>query len=132
MSTQTQQSEQTLLVTHPSMLAAPGKLALVLLLSLVVIGLPILAAWWIQCRSTTLTVTNRRTRLRRGLLSRHETEVWHDNVRNVQVEQTFTNRILGVGYIGISSAGQTGIEIEVRGIRDPFGVQALVNQYRGD
>jgi uncharacterized membrane protein YdbT with pleckstrin-like domain len=66
-----------------------------------------LVAWWLDVLSTTLSVTNQRSILRTGLLSRYTTEVFHRDIRNIQLRQTLFQRLFDVGYIGISSAGST-------------------------
>lgn len=86
--------------------------------------------WWLQCKACKLTVTNDRTTLRRGLLAKNLTEVWHQDVRNVQLDQTFLQRIFDVGRVGISSAGQAEIEISVNGIPDPDRVKELIDEHR--
>lgn len=100
------------------------------LLSLVGVGLIIFLVWWLKCKGTTLTVTSDRVRLRKGILSKSVTEVWHRDVRNVQLNQTFFQRIFDVGTIGVSSAGQSGVEIAVSGIPDPGGVKELIDKHR--
>ena len=95
-----------------------------------VIGLLCFAFWWIKCKGTTLTVTTERTSCRRGLLSKSITEVWHQDIRNVQMDQTLLQRILDVGTMGISSAGQSGMEIAVSGIPQPDKVKQLIDQHR--
>ena len=101
-----------------------------LLLCLVGVGFIILIIWWLKCLGTTLTVTSEQTTLRKGILSKYTNDVFHENVRNIQVGQTFLQRIMGVGYIGISSAGQSGVEIEVHGIRDPDVIKELIDDCR--
>jgi len=124
-------SETRIYVASPSMFRnRPISFAVVCLLSLVGIGLPILIVWFFRCRSTELTVTDMRTRLHRGWLSRSITEVWHRDVRNVQIEQTFFQRLLGVGQIGVSSAAQSGIEIEVSGMRDVDKIKGIIDKNR--
>jgi len=124
-------SETCLLVASPSMFRnRPFSFVLVCLLSLVGIGIPILVIWFFRCRSTELTVTDLRTRLHRGWLSRSITEVWHRDVRNVQIEQTFFQRVLGVGSIGVSSAAQSSIEIEVSGMRNVDKIKGIIDKNR--
>jgi membrane protein YdbS with pleckstrin-like domain len=82
--------------------------------------------WWVQTRFTTLKITNRRTTLRRGLLARDTSEVRHRDVRNLQVNQTTLERLLGVGDIAISSAGQDDLEINVKGVPDPQKIASIV------
>lgn len=82
--------------------------------------------WWLRSRFTTLTVTNRRSILRRGLFGRDTTEVRHRDVRNLQVDQSALDRMLGVGAIAISSAGQDDLEIVARGVPNPEKIAAVI------
>lgn len=124
-------SEKVLYESHPSMFRnSPVWFVLTIILCLVGVGLVIFAVWFVKCKATTLTVTEDRTRLRRGLLSKSITEVWHQDIRNVQLNQTFFQRVFDVGTIGISSAGQGGLEIQVAGIPQPDRVKGLIDQYR--
>ena len=93
-------------------------------------GLIAYGCWWLQCKACKLTVTSDRTTLRRGILAKNVTEVWHKDVRNVQLGQTFLQRIFDVGKVGISSAGQAEIEITVNGIPDPDRVKELIDEHR--
>ena len=123
--------EITFYEEHPSIFRnRPVEFVVNCLLCLVVVGFFFFFVWWLKCKGTTLTVTNDRTRLRKGILSKSITEVWHRDVRNVQLHQTFFQRITGVGTIGVSSAGQNEIEIKVRGIPDPDQVKTLIDRYR--
>ena len=130
MSDQTE-GEQTLYESNPSMFRnRPVEFVITAILCLVVVGLVMMLVWWLKCKGTTLTVTNKRTSLRRGILSKSITEVWHSDVRNVLLEQSFFQRIFGVGMIGVSSAGQSGMEISVSGIPDPDRVKQLIDERR--
>ncbi len=90
-----------------------------------------LLGWWL---ATTLwikvTITNKRTVRHEGIIRRHSTEVLHDHVRSVDIDQNFVQRIFRVGYIGIDSAGQDGIEIEIRDIPGPYEIKRLIDRYR--
>ncbi len=123
--------EVTLYEQNPSMFRnQPIGFVLTCLLCLVGVGLIIFLVWWLKCKGTTLTVTTDRTRLRTGILSKSITEVWHLDIRNVQLNQTFFQRIFDVGTLGISSAGQSGLEISVSGIPDPDGVKDMIDKHR--
>lgn len=99
--------------------------ALALLLACGVIGW-----WWIQCLSAALEITNKRTVSRNGLFSRSTSEVVHDNIRNVQVDQSFWERVWQVGTVGISSSGQDGIEIQMKKVPKPGELQRTIDLYR--
>ena len=105
-------------------------LTMAILIAAVGGGLIAYGCWWLQCKACKLTVTNDRTTLRRGILAKNVTEVWHQDVRNVQLDQTFLQRIFDVGKVGISSAGQAEIEITVNGIPDPDRVKELIDEHR--
>jgi len=78
-----------------------------------------LLVWYITVKFTKLTVTNKRTIYREGIISREISEIRHEDVRNLQIDQNAFERIMSVGDIGISSAGQEDIEIEARHIPHP-------------
>ena len=123
--------EVTLYDENPSMFRnRPVEFIVTVILCAVVVGFVIFLVWWLRCKGTQLTITSDRTRLRKGILSKSITEVWHQDVRNVQLNQTFFQRLLGVGSLGISSAGQAGLEISVSGIPDPEQVKDLIDQHR--
>lgn len=89
-----------------------------------------LAIWKINTLAAALEVSNKRSVYRRGLFSRATSEVLHDNIRNVQVTQSFWQRLWGVGKLGLSSSGQEGIEIEMRDVPNPERVREIIDAYR--
>jgi len=153
-----QEKEREIIVIRPAMFRAhPFRFLLILMLFLGGLGLavwslaaaaigvwlaivgmvPMVAAiiWWVAwwAQSTfwiRCVITNRRTIRHEGVIRRHITEVLHDHVRSVDIKQTFTQRIFNVGYIGIDSAGQDGVEIEVRDIPGPHRVKEIIDRYR--
>ncbi|UCD74160.1 MAG: PH domain-containing protein [Phycisphaerales bacterium] len=100
-------------------------------LALGLIGLLWLAKWWVRAHMwVKLEISNKRIIRHEGIITRKTSEVLHDHVRNVEIRQTFFQRLFGVGYIGIASAGQEGIEIQVHDIPGPDKVKALIDRYR--
>jgi uncharacterized membrane protein YdbT with pleckstrin-like domain len=123
--------EQILYESHPAMFRShPIAFILCLVLCAVGVGLVIFLFWALGCAATTLTVTDKRVILRKGLLSKYVNEVMNSDVRNIQVSQTFLQRLFGVGTIGISTAAQSGIEIEVVGIPHPDQVREIIDAHR--
>lgn len=102
----------------------------VLLVSGALCWLPLLIWWVVVTRGSVLEITNKRTVQRKGLFSRATSEVMHDHVRNIQVEQSFIDRVLRVGSVGISSSGQDGIEVMARNIPSPRRVREVIDKYR--
>lgn len=123
--------ERVMLRVNPAMFrAAPLRFVLCWLLVPVVVGIVILIVWWLQTKRTTLTVTNYRTTLRRGLISVAITEVWHEHVRNVQIHQSVTQRLMGVGSIAIASAGKATFEIQLEGIPRVYEIKGVIDRNR--
>ena len=87
--------------------------------------------WWVATYFwIKITITNKRTIRHEGIIRRHSTEVLHDHVRSVDIRQNFVQRLFNVGYIGIDSAGQDGIEIEIRDIPRPYDIKKTIDRYR--
>jgi len=95
-------------------------------LVLMLVGALWLFGWWLQTRTDELKVTSKRTIQRSGLVSRFTTEVQHDDVRNIQVDQGFYQRLVGVGNLAVSSAGQSNLEIRILGISRPDQVAKVI------
>lgn len=118
---------------HPSMFKShPFKFMVTLLLCFAGIGFIIFLFWWLNCKGTQITITNERTTLRTGILSKHTNEIYHSDVRNIQLSQSLFQRIFKTGSLGISSAGQGGIEIQIHGIPDPASAKTAIDNNRNN
>ena len=115
--------EQEVLVLRPALFRAHPFLCIFTL------GIAFIFMWF-QHLGESLTITNKRTTRRVGLFSKDTTEVLHDHVRNIQVYQSFWNRMFNVGRIGISSAGQSTIEIVAEAVPRPNEVKKVIDCYR--
>lgn len=93
-------------------------------------SIALLTWWWIDRLSASLEVTTKRTIMHRGFFSKSSSEVVHDNIRNIQIDQTFLQRVMKVGRIGISSSGQDGIELQVNHLKDPDYLREVIDLYR--
>ena len=124
--------EHILYARHPAMIrGTPSSFLLALLfIPLFGAGFVLLLLLWIRSRSRGLVVTDRRSVLSTGLLSRSTSEVWHSDVRNVRTQSSLLQRVLGSGKVEIASAGMGGIEISVDALADPDHIKKLVNDGR--
>ncbi|MFK7958984.1 MAG: PH domain-containing protein [Phycisphaerales bacterium] len=86
--------------------------------------------WFFSSVCIRLEITNKRSIRHEGFIRRSSTEVLHDHVRSVDITQGFVQRMFNVGYIGIDSAGQDGIEIEIRDLPRPYDLKAIIDRYR--
>lgn len=94
-----------------------------------VVGIVFLA---LTQRFTVLTITSERTTLTTGILGRSTSEVWHRDIRNIQTTQSLTDRLFGVGTVGISSAGQSDVEVIIQGIANPKQTKELLDRLKRD
>ncbi len=79
----------------------------------------VIGYWMLLSQFTTLTVTDDRTIYRKGFISRETSEVQHDDVRNIHLDQSLMERLLGFGDVGISSSGQDDMEIVAKRLPNP-------------
>lgn len=111
---------------HPAMFKNnPLGFILAVLLIPVAVGIIILLWWYLQARSSKLTVFENEILFEKGLLSKERAEVNIGIVRTVRVNQSFFNRIFGVGTISIYTAGDNP-EIVARGMPDPNRIRELI------
>ena len=107
-----------------------GFIACILLIPFFGLGLLILLIWWLIAKCTSLHITNEKIVLRKGILSKQLNEVHHQDVRNIQINQGPIQRLLKTGKIGVSTAGQSEIEISISGIPNPEKVKSLIDQMK--
>jgi uncharacterized membrane protein YdbT with pleckstrin-like domain len=112
---------------HPAMFRAhPFWFILaVLLIAAFGVGIVILLYWYIKTRATALTVTDSDILYERGILSKDRTSVSLRHIRSVNVMQSFVNRILGVGTIQISTAGDEP-EFTIADMPDPHVIREAI------
>ena len=102
------------------------------LLSIIVpvIGWIVLLFWWLKVVNTKLTVTNERVTFRAGIFSKSIREIYLSDIRSVQINQQFLQRIFGTGTIEISSAATSEAEIKIDGIPAAYQVKRFIDEYR--
>ena len=88
------------------------------------------AVWKIRTLSTALIITNKRTIERHGLLARRTHEVAHNRIEDIEITQTFLQRMWNIGTLGVSSAGESGVEIEVADLPDLSRLRETIDAYR--
>jgi uncharacterized membrane protein YdbT with pleckstrin-like domain len=99
----------------------------VLLITAFGLGILILLYWYIKTRATTITVTDNDIMYEKGILSKDRTSVSLRHIRAVQVTQGFINRILGVGTVEISTAGDEP-EFTVKDMPDPHEIREAISK----
>jgi len=67
----------------------------------------------------------------KGIIGREVHSIRVHDLRNVNVRQSFFQRLFGVGDVEFSSAGGIGIEVTFYGVTDPLGVKDRVMRRGG-
>jgi len=95
-------------------------------LSLVLVGIPIVVASYLQYKNTNYVVTNKGLYSKRGILSRDVKQIGFEKVQNISYSQSAIGSSLGYGSVEVSTAGGSGVELQFRSIPDPASVQELI------
>ena len=77
------------------------------------------------------TIDSETIESREGLIARKVKSIRVQDLRNINVNQTLFQRIMGVGDVEFSSAGGSGIEVVFRGVDKPLEVKALAQRMQG-
>ena len=114
---------------HPAMFRAHPFwfIGCVVLIPVFGIGILLLLYWYIHTRQTALTVTENELLYEKGILSKDRTSVSLKHIRSVHVTQGFLNRLLGVGTIQISTAGDQP-EFTVKDMPDPGEIREAISK----
>jgi uncharacterized membrane protein YdbT with pleckstrin-like domain len=120
---------QVVYEAHPAMFRAHPFwfILFVLLIAAFGIGIILLLYWYIKTRATALTVTDQELMYERGILSKDRTSVSLKHIRSVNIAQGFVNRVLGVGTVQISTAGDEP-EFTIADMPDPYVVQEAITK----
>jgi len=87
----------------------------------------VFAAWAILDRNNTeYVVSNQRVTSKRGIIGKRYSEVDCPDIRNVTVQYGVIDRLLGIGNVGVASAGHAGVEVQFEGLKAPDEVARIV------
>ena len=81
-------------------------------------------------RYTSWSLTSDRLIERRGLLASHRREMELADVRSIEVNRSFPQRLLGIGNVMIASAASTDFMIRLWDVPDPERVAEILRQAR--
>lgn len=111
---------------HPAFRAHPFWFLLYVLLIPVGVGVILLIHWWIQNYSHRLRINTFTVTQIRGILNIERTEINISDIRTVDTAQNWFERLMRVGTVKISTAGEEGYGISVPSIPSPNRVRAIL------
>jgi uncharacterized membrane protein YdbT with pleckstrin-like domain len=82
---------------------------------------------WLERVATHYTITDRRIIIRKGILSRHERAAHIDRVQNVNLTQSFFDRIFQVGTLDFDTAGTEDSDFKFTGIAHPDELRTKID-----
>lgn len=106
-----------------------GGLAIAGLIALGIVAVAV-GYLFLLAKATVMTITNRRTIIRRGLISQNTNEVQHDDVRNIRCNRSLMERMLDYGDIELSSAGQNDMEVVIHDIPRPLEALEIIRRFQ--
>ena len=123
----------TLYSEHPKMFKNQPLLFIlsILLIPAFGLGILILLIWYLSTKASKLELDESRIKHEKGLLSKERRELSMSSVRTVRTQQSFTDRIFGVGTVEVYSAGDVP-EIVISGIPNPNHIRELVMDRQRD
>ena len=90
---------------------------------------PIIA--YFRRASTVLRIYPQRVTVERGILSKCYQDFNPRDIRSIDIDQSFFQRLLGIGDLTLSTAATVDAAEELRSIPDPRGVRDLILAQRG-
>ena len=88
----------------------------------------VLIAGWLKRVFTKYTITTRRLRVQRGVLTREIQETRVDRLQDHAIRQTLPERLLRVGTIDFATAGEEAGDLRFGGIAAPESVVAKIDR----
>lgn len=83
---------------------------------------------FIGIKITDYVVTSQGLYRKTGLFSRRVKKIGFEKVQNTSFSQGILGTKFGYGYIGISTAGSSGVEMRFNAVDNPKTVQELINK----
>lgn len=85
------------------------------------------AFWrWLETRNTTYTLTDQRLKTTRGVFTRTTEDLELYRVRDNRVEQSFAERLFGLGQVVLFTTDETSPEVRLAFIKDAEAVREKI------
>ncbi|GAB3419443.1 hypothetical protein GCM10027435_20790 [Haloparvum alkalitolerans] len=120
--------EEVLWASQPHRSSLVPALVVGLPLSLVLIGIPIVAGAYLTYTNTNYVVTSSGLYRKAGILSRDVQKIGFDKVQNISYSQSAVGAYFGYGNVEVSTAGSSGVEMQFRSVPAPADVQELIDR----
>ncbi len=92
--------------------------------------IPFLVACWRRAE-VVLRIYPGRLVLSRGIFSKCHREFMARDIRAIDIDQSFLNRVVNIGDLNISTAATVDADERIKGIKNPLAVRDLILAQRG-
>lgn len=96
-------------------------------LSIVLIGIVIIASEYLRVTNTHYVVTNQALYKKTGVFSRDVKRIEHAKVQDISYSQSAVGNHFGYGTVEVSTAGGSGVELAFKSVPDPRAVQGRIS-----
>lgn len=117
--------------SHPAKMSHLKDFVLGIILLPILVGLYFLCRAFINIYSTEYSITTKTIAVKMGLFSVRKTEIRIADIRGVEINRTFWQRIIGTGTIAIGTAATATAEIYITDVAEPQKVVDIINSIRG-
>jgi len=126
------QGQKVRYFNYPAMFQADPLRWLVYLLLVFALGagLVLYGLWWFRVYGKRLVLTDEEAVYIKGVFNTSTTEIRLADIRSVEVDQSFWQKLMNIGTVRIASAGSDGWEIEIEGLPNPAKVRRIINEGR--
>jgi len=100
----------------------------VLGVGVIVLGVLLLAATYLQRRSTRFAVTSAEVYHKRGIIARNIDELRLEQIQNTSCNQSILQRLLSYGDVELDTAGGSSIEITIYSVSRPRKVNRIISK----
>lgn len=97
-------------------------------LSILGIGLFIIAYAYLHRENTDYVVSNKGLYKKTGIISRRVKRIKFDKVQDISYSQSYLGRVFDYGNVDISTAGGSQVEMRFRSVPNPTKVQELISK----
>jgi len=105
-------------------------IAVIVIFSSVFISLSIVVYVWFERSSHKLKITENKIIYEEGFFSKKIKEIKKTDIRSVEIDQSFIDRLLNIGTLKIATPATSGYEIIFYGLRNPASVKSKIEQLR--
>jgi uncharacterized membrane protein YdbT with pleckstrin-like domain len=122
--------EEIIIEQRPAWRSYAGELAVGILTIPLIIGIFIVITVVLKRFGKSYAVTSTRVIVKQGIIAKRVDEINIAHIRSINMRQTAMDRIMGTGDIFFGTAGTSGVEINIIGVKNPARFKDIITQQK--